>query len=418
MNAVAPINAVARRWPEEGETKIPYWVYTDKGIYQSELERIWYGEHWLYAGLEAEIPTVGSYRTNTLGERSVIVVRSAENEISVLENRCAHRGVEICQARSGKLDNITCPYHQWSYALDGALQGVPFRRGIKGKGGMGPDFNAGELGLRRLKVEVVNGVIWASFSENTPPFREYFSERLWHSYERMFSGRKLRVEGYTRQIIPANWKLVVENFRDPYHAGLLHVFLPTFGLFRPDQGLEQRMDEKGRHSSIMPIEGHDPRAHSGTEFLSETAHNQTFKLADPRVVEAVHELKGDETVSTATVFPSVVFLQQINSLHVRQIIPRGPDAFEFIFTFFGFEDDDEEMRKRRIRHGNLFGPGGMVTVDDFEVLPMAQSAYRAAENEEAVLFMGQGGREVREDSLATEGAIRGLYQYYREVMGL
>jgi len=221
-------------------------VYTDKDIYQSELERIWYGEHWLYAGLEAEIPTVGSYRTTTLGERSVIVLRNAPNEISVLENRCRHRGVTICQARSGKLDNITCPYHQWSYALDGTLQGVSFRRGIKGKGGMSPDFSPSDHSLVRLKVEVVNGVIWASFSDKTPPFREYFSERLWHSYERMFSGRKLRIEGYTRQTIPANWKLIVENFRDPYHAGLLHVFLPTFGLFRPDQRLELRMDETGR----------------------------------------------------------------------------------------------------------------------------------------------------------------------------
>ena len=413
------MDAVARQWPDAGEINIPYWIYTDKDIYQKELDQIWYGDHWLYAGLEAEIPTVGSYRTNTLGERSVIIVRNSEDEISVLENRCMHRGVEICQARTGKLDSFVCPYHQWSYALDGKLQGVPFRRGIKGKGGMSSDFSPGDHGLKRLKVEVVNGVIWASFSDKTRPFREYFSERLWHSFERMFSGRKLRVDGYTRQTIPANWKLIVENFRDPYHAGLLHVFLPTFGLFRPDQGLELRMDETGRHGGIMPIEGHDSRAHSGDEFLGETAHDQTFKLADPRLVQAVHELAGDETVSTSTIFPSVILLQQINSLQIRQIIPKGPEEFELIFTFFGFEDDDEEMRDRRIRHGNLFGPGGMVTVDDFEVLPMAQATFRAQENEKSILMMGSGGRvNSDEGSLATESPIRGFYQYYREVMGL
>jgi phenylpropionate dioxygenase-like ring-hydroxylating dioxygenase large terminal subunit len=124
------VNAVTRHWPAAGETRIPYWVYTDKDIYQSELERIWYGEHWLYAGLEAEVPAVGSYRTTTLGERSVIVVRSAPDEISVLENRCRHRGVTICQARSGKVPAITCPYHQWTYTLDGSLRGVPFKGGI------------------------------------------------------------------------------------------------------------------------------------------------------------------------------------------------------------------------------------------------------------------------------------------------
>jgi salicylate 5-hydroxylase large subunit len=413
------MSGVSRQWPDAGETRIPYWVYTDKDIYQSELERIWYGEHWLYAGLEAEVPTVGSYRTTTLGERPVIIVRSAPNEISVLENRCRHRGVKICQARSGKLNNITCPYHQWSYALDGALQGVPFLRGIKGKGGMPPDFSRSDYGLVRLKVEVVSGVIWASFSDATPPFREYLSERLWHSFARMFSGRRLRVDGYTRQIIPANWKLLVENFRDPYHAGLLHVFLPTFGLFRPDQAMELRMDETGRHGSVMPLPGHDPRTNSGNDFLRDISHDQSFKLADPRLVQAVHELDGDETVSTCTVFPGAIFIQQINSLQVRQIIPKGTEEFELVFTFYGFEDDDEEMRRRRIRHGNLFGPAGLVTVDDFEVLPMAQSSFRAAENKQSVLLMGRGGRETRDEgSLATEGPIRGFYQYYREVMGL
>src|ERR1700743_155865 len=106
------MDVAARRWPETGETQIPYWVYTDKEIYRSELERIGDGEHWLYAGLEAEIPAVGSYRTTTLGERSVIVLRSAPDEISVLENRCRHRGVTICQARAGTVETIICPYHE------------------------------------------------------------------------------------------------------------------------------------------------------------------------------------------------------------------------------------------------------------------------------------------------------------------
>lgn len=414
------MDAAIRHWPDLGETKIPYWVYTDKDIYQSELERIWYGEHWLYAGLEAEIPTVGSYRTNTLGERSVIVIRSAENEISVLENRCQHRGVQICQARAGKLKSIQCPYHQWTYDLDGKLRGVPFRYGIKGKGGMSPDFVAGEHGLTRLKVEVVNGVIWASFSDKTPPFREYFPEALWHSFDRMFSGRPLRIDGYTRQTIPANWKLLLENYRDPYHAGLLHVFLPTFGLFRPDQAMELRMDESGRHGSIMPLPGHDPKANSGDAFLGDISHDKSLKLNDRRIVEAVHELPGDETVSTSTIFPSVFLLQQVNSLQIRQVIPKGVDEFELIITFYGFEDDDEEMRKRRIRQGNLFGPAGLVTVDDFEVLPMAQTCFKAAEDEEATVLMGRGGRgeDKDEGSLATERPIRGFYEYYREVMGL
>ena len=415
------MNTIARQWPATGGTTIPYWVYTDTHVYQTELERIWYGDHWLYAGLEAELPSVGSYRTTTLGERSVIVIRSSQDEISVLENRCQHRGVKICQARSGKLDGITCPYHQWSYALDGALQGVPFRRGIKGKGGMSPDFSTSDYGLLRLKVEVVNGVIWASFGARTPPFRQYLGEKLWGSYERIVSGRRLRVVGYNRQYIAANWKLVIENIRDPYHGALLHVFLPTFGLFRPDQASEMRMDETGRHGSLMslPARGSSATGH-GEDITREIAVDASLQLADTRLIEAVKELKGDETLGSCCVFPSVILLQQINALQVRHIIPKGPSGCELVWTHFGFEEDDEEMKQRRVRHGNLFGPAGLVSVDDSEVLSMAQRGFATAEDTgAAVVKMGTGGREnTNEGHMATESAIRGLYQYYREVMGL
>jgi salicylate 5-hydroxylase large subunit len=415
------MNATAKHWPETGETRIPYWVYTDQEIYRAELERIWYGEHWLYAGLEAEIPTVGSYRTTTLGERSVIVVRSAEDEISVLENRCRHRGVQICQARAGQTDDITCPYHQWSYALNGALQGVPFRRGIKGKGGMSNSFAPGDHGLVRLKVEVVNGMIWASFSDKTPSFRDYIGEKLWGSFERIVSGRRMRVVGYNRQFIPANWKLLIENIRDPYHGALLHVFLPTFGLFRPDQASELRMDETGRHGSLvgLPAQAANGGGH-GDDITRDLAVDSSLQLADKRIVEAVKELKGEETLGSCAVFPSVILLQQVNALQIRHIIPKGPNGLELMWTHFGFEDDDEEMRERRVRQGNLFGAAGMVSVDDSEVLAMMQTEYSTAdEDSTCVLEMGTGGREnISEGHMATESAVRGLYQYYREVMGL
>jgi salicylate 5-hydroxylase large subunit len=291
---------------------------------------------------------------------------------------------------------------------------------------MSPSFSPRDYGLTRLKVEIVNGIIWASFSDKTPPFREYLGANLWDSYERIVDGRRLRVVGYNRQIIPANWKLLMENFRDPYHGALLHVFLPTFGLFRPDQSSELRMDETGRNGSLMSLSAHAPAAREagapseGGDIQRFVSAVGSMQLADPRLIEAVKELKGAESVGTCSVFPSVFLLQQINALQIRQVIPRGPDAFELMWTHFGFEDDDEEMRRRRIRHANLFGPAGLVSVDDNEILVMAQDGIDTCEEEgEAVLKMGSGGREnSSEGHMATESAIRGMYQYYREVMGL
>ena len=403
-----------REWPADRTGRVPFWVYSDPEIYRQELDRIWYGPHWLYCGLEAEIPAVGDFKTTILGERPVIVMRSAEDEISVLENRCAHRGVKLCQVRSGHAKDLLCPYHQWAYDLKGNLLGVPFRRGVRRQGGMPADFDPAQHGLRRLRVEVVNGLVWATFSPETPPFRDYLGEKFWKHYTRVYDGRKLEVLGYNRQHIPANWKLMQENVKDPYHAGLLHVFFVTFGLFRADQKSAVDLDETGRHSVLISCKGEQ-------EVNDVTVDMKNFqgdlRLADPRILDVVKEFPGEETVGMITVFPSVILQQQVNSLTTRQIVPTGPDGFDFHWTHWCYADDPPEMRLRRTRQANLFGPAGFVSADDGEIIEMSQQGFGPAPDEAALVIMG--GREIAPtDHMVTETAIRGFYQHYRAVMGL
>jgi len=403
-----------RIWPANGDARVPYWVYSDPDVYAAELERIWYGPHWLYVGLEAEIPGVGDYKTTTLGERPVILVRSSETEISVMENRCAHRGVKFCQERFGHAKELLCPYHQWMYDLQGNLTGVPFRRGVRRQGGMPADFDMKANGLRRLRTEAVNGAVWATFSNATPPFREYLGERFWQHYTRVYSGRPLEVIGYNRQHIPGNWKLMQENIKDPYHAGLLHVFFVTFGLFRADQKSAVEMDDAGRHGILISRKG----AQEANDVTSDMRNFQgDLKLADPRILDFVQEFPGEDTVGMITVFPSVVLQQQVNSLTTRQIIPKGPGGFDFVWTHFGYADDMPEMRRRRTRQANLFGPAGFVSLDDGEVIEMSQQGFEHAEGDAALIEMG--GRDVANtDHMVTETAIRSMYRYWRGIMGL
>jgi len=118
-------------WPAAGNTdKIPYSVYTDPTQYQLELEKIWYGNHYSYVGLECEVPNIGDYKLSYIGERQVIVVRN-ETGISVLENRCKHRGVQFEVNQRGNKLRFVCPYHQWKYNLEGDLVIVPFEKGAK-----------------------------------------------------------------------------------------------------------------------------------------------------------------------------------------------------------------------------------------------------------------------------------------------
>jgi salicylate 5-hydroxylase large subunit len=116
-----------------------------------------------------------------------------------------------------------------------------------------------------------------------------------------------------------------------------------------------------------------------------------------------------------TLFPSVIFQQQVNSVSTRHIQPDGHGAFDFVWTHFGFEDDTPEMTERRLRQSNLFGPAGFVSADDGEVIEFSQQAFET--KPEHRMLVELGGREVGEtDHMVTETLIRGMYAYWRKVM--
>jgi salicylate 5-hydroxylase large subunit len=114
-------------------------------------------------------------------------------------------------------------------------------------------------------------------------------------------------------------------------------------------------------------------------------------------------------------WPNLIVQQQSNTLAMRHIVPRGPEAFDLLWTFFGYADDDEAMQLRRLRQANLMGPAGFVSLDDSEVLALAQQGVRAYHEAEALLEMGRAGLEDTEH-MVTEVALRAFYAHYRRVM--
>jgi salicylate 5-hydroxylase large subunit len=406
------------KWETPGTHRIPFQVYTDEQIHKKELERFFYKGHWCYVGLEAEVPNSGDYKRTAVGERSVIMTRDDAGAIHVFENVCAHRGMRFCRERhgSGKKDFV-CPYHQWSYTLQGDLQGVPLRRGVKqdGKinGGMPKDFNPADHHLTKLKVATRGGVVFASFDHDVQPFEEYLGPTILEYFDRLFNGRKLKILGYNRQRIPGNWKLMQENIKDPYHPGLLHTWFVTFGLWRADNKSQLLMDQEFRHAAMVSRRGSGGKADEVTKVSS---FKESMQLNDMRLLDIVHEpWWGEPTVVMTTVFPSVIFQQQVNSVSTRHIQPDGHGAFDFVWTHFGFEDDTPEMTDRRLRQANLFGPAGFVSADDGEVIEFSQEAFESKPSHRAVAELG--GHEVgNTDHMVTETLIRGMYQYWRKVM--
>lgn len=401
-----------RHWPEEGWTRVPYWVYSDPEIYQRELDTFFYGPSWNYVALDCEVPEQGCYKRSWIGERQVIVVRGENDQIFVWENRCAHRGARVCWKNKGKEESFTCPYHQWNFALDGSLQGVPLKRGVLRKGGMPSDFDNADHGLKRLRVHVEGGSIWASFHDDPPPFETFCGAEVLTALRRQFSGKGLRLLGYNRQRIPSNWKLYFENLKDPYHATLLHSFLITFGLWRADTQSESIPTDSGH--SIMVSRNVGKKK---TEAASEIKRfKEELELFDKDTVTPRNEF-DDGKVVAVTHFPSVVIHQQANTFGMRHVIPKGPDSFELAWTFFGYEDDDEEMTRLRVRHANLYGPAGFVAMEDGEVLSESQLGTHHYEHRSAVVEMGGRGVEPQ-DHMVTEVLIRAFYKHYRELMGL
>jgi len=406
------------QWEGGGTSRIPFAVYTDEELHRKELERFFYQGHWCYVGLEAEIPEPGDFRRSVVGERSVIMVRAATGEIHVVENVCAHRGMQFCRERHGNKKEFVCPYHQWSYALNGDLQGVPFRRGVRqdGKvnGGMPADFDPRDHGLRPLRVAVRGGVVFASFDHDVESLEDYMGPTILRYFDRLFNGRKLVILGYNRQRIPGNWKLMQENIKDPYHPGLLHTWFVTFGLWRADNKAELRMDAHHRHAAMISTRGNALKANEEVSQVS--SFKQSMQLNDPRFLDIVPEpWWGGPTAVMTTLFPSVIFQQQVNSVSTRHIQPDGHGAFDFVWTHFGFEDDTPEMTQRRLRQANLFGPAGFVSADDGEVIEFSQQGFEQKPAHRALAELG--GREVGEtEHMVTETLIRGMYEYWRKVM--
>ncbi|GLQ49195.1 aromatic ring-hydroxylating dioxygenase subunit alpha [Dyella flava] len=405
-------------WENEGTSRIPLMAYTDEAIYRKELERFFYGKHWCYVALEAEIPNPGDFVRTSIGERSVIVVRGKDGKVNVIENACAHRGMAFCRARNGnQKDGFTCPYHQWNYSLEGDLQGVPFRRGVKqdGKvhGGMPPDFSMQDNGLTKLKVATRGGVIFASFDHEIESFEDYLGPTILHYFDRTFNGRQLKILGYNRQRIPGNWKLMQENIKDSYHPGLLHTWFVTFGIWRADNHSALKMDAHHRHAAMITTRGNALKA---SEVSKVASFKEDMRLNDARILDVVMEpwWDGATTVMT-TIFPSAILQQSVNSLSMRQIQPNGFGSFDFVWTHFAFEDDSEEMIQRRLRQANLFGPAGFVSADDGEVIEFSQSSFETRPSEQALAVLG--GHEIGDtDHMVSETLIRGMYRYWREVM--
>lgn len=401
-------------WPSADGSAVPYPLFTDEGIYRLEQERIYRGPTWSFLAMEAEIPAPGDFKATFIGDTPVVVTRDEEGALHGWVNKCAHRGAMVRRELRGNAASHTCVYHQWSYDTAGNLQGVPFRRGFRGNAGMPADFDPATLGLPKIRVAAFCGLVFGTFRGDSGSLEAFLGDENRPMIERIFH-KPVEYLGVTRQFSQSNWKLYMENAKDPYHASLLHLFHTTFNIARVGMTTHLIVDRRhGLHSTTLVVKS----AEANTEGYSEQkirSYNADVKLADPSLLDTQREFELDTTNHIQPIFPSLVIQQIHNTLVCRQLLPKGPDAFELNFHFFGYADDTPALRRMRIRQMNLVGPAGYISMEDTEATELIQRAITPDPGGSSYIGMAKDG-PAGEGSLISESLVRSMWRGYHALM--
>jgi phenylpropionate dioxygenase-like ring-hydroxylating dioxygenase large terminal subunit len=197
---------------------LPSLLYTSDEFFAFEKEAI-FGHDWLCVGRVDQVPHPGDWYTTVIVDEPLIVVRGKDDQIRVLSAVCRHRGMVVAEG-AGNCAKFTCPYHHWSYSLEGRLLGAPAMERAVG-------FEKSEHPLPSLPVEVWQGFVFTSFDPSPQPLGPTLAElEPWLDHFQLHTATT--IIGKTLPDLPWNWKVMMENFNDPYHASRLHEPLQTF----------------------------------------------------------------------------------------------------------------------------------------------------------------------------------------------
>lgn len=180
--------------------------YVDQDVFDLEMQ-LFFSKHWLFAAMTCEISKPGDWVRVDIGRESVVIVRKKDGQVAAYHNTCRHRGSRICQEERGHAGRLVCPYHQWTYDLNGQLIATRL---------MGEDFSKDEFSLIPVAVGVAGGYVFINFSNNPADFEPLKRDVEPYLLPHGLDDAKV---AYTQTLVEdANWKLVIENNRECYHC--------------------------------------------------------------------------------------------------------------------------------------------------------------------------------------------------------
>lgn len=213
--------AASSRWHDRVlADRVHRTLYTDAGVFDEEMLKVFGGQNWVYLAHESQLPDPHSYLSVRMGQRPLLLTRDRHGALHGIFNRCSHRGATICRDESGVAKSFQCPYHGWTFRNTGELVGAPWPEGY------GPSFDKADFGLRKVnRLETYRGFIFGTLNEDAPSVVDWLGPAAtWLDYwiDRAPDGEVIVRSGALRMGYRGNWKLAYDNAGDGYHPSFSH----------------------------------------------------------------------------------------------------------------------------------------------------------------------------------------------------
>lgn len=399
-------------------------VYTSPEIFRREMDTV-FRTGWVYVAHDSEVTERGDYLTRRIGHDPVVVVRGKDDEVRVLLNRCSHRANKLCNADSGNATSFRCPYHGWTFSNTGSLTAVPMREGY------GEAFNKvrSELGMAEApRVDSYGGFIFASLSAEGISLQEHLGGAT-KAIDRLLNlsptGTIDLRSNWMKHLHHANWKMVVENNVDGYHALFTHA--SVYDAIRP---------AKVSHvpSKVDVVVRDIGSGHSEIDYSAEYRkldeefvwYGRTPREKLPEYVAALEKTHGEDKAHDSLVvgpphtliWPNL-FLAEMNIMYVE---PIGVDE-TVAYTTAVIVPGQDKLNERTLRRSEgAMGPAGFLIADDGEIGMRNQAGLAAQDPEWLRLSRGLETDETDETGIvnsdkSAETPQRGFYRQWASVVG-
>ncbi len=398
-------------------------LYKDPALFEEEMTRI-FENTWVWVAHISEVPQAGSFKNTHVGRHPVVVVRDRKGVVHVHLNRCRHRASTVCEGRKGKTNSFVCPYHGWSYGLDGSLRAVPHPESYAA------DFDKANFPLRSLRVAQYAGMIFATFREDIESLEDFLgpAKKWMDLFMKQGGGYPIKTAGEHKFRFPGNWKIQMENTTDAYHFPVVHKsFLQSL-----DGDTEELFTFVGKKGAVEDLgNGHSvmvmiPELVDLDANLDDPIPERFQALADELAAEGHDDAQVRRIVRAVggsgfnlNLFPNIA----CSMAFFRELRPISVEETEINHIVLTMDGGPIAANRARLRlHEHFQGPMGFGSPDDAEAWQRVQRGVQAGGEDVWILLNRSLGLETRSEEgrplgdVSAETGMRASYAQWKRMM--